>query len=369
LLQEQLSQDYTVEAVDLTTGRVPGDVDVLVVVAPQGMTDQERFAIDQYLMRGGAVVVAAGNYALAQQQLPGGLSVEQLQENLDEMLASYGVSVGETMVLDPQNEPFPVQTQRTAGGMQVIEIEEVDYPFFVDVRADGMSEDHPIVSNLPAITLHWVSPLSLDEAAQDGRDVEVLLESTDDAWLLARIDVQPNTQLYPEYGFPVEGERASRPLAVAMRGTFESFFTDQPSPFEDAGTVTETVAPPAGVVEVSPETARLVVVGSNEFIDDVMLDLSRSLSADRYLNNLQFMQNAVDWLAEDEDLLTIRSGGTYARLLEPMEPEQQSVWEIANYGVALVALVAIGVVWQVRRRSEEPMMLEEPSVEEEVSDD
>jgi ABC-2 type transport system permease protein len=369
LLQEQLRQDYTVETVDLTTGRVPGDVDVLVVVAPQGMTDQERFAIDQYLMRGGAVVVAAGNYALAQQQLPGGLSVEQLQDNLDEMLASYGVSVGETMVLDPQNEPFPVQTQRTAGGMQVIEIQEVDYPFFVDVRADGMSEDHPIVSNLPAITLHWVSPLSLDEAAQDGRDVEVLLESTDDAWLLTRIDVQPNTQLYPEYGFPVEGERASRPLAVAMRGTFESFFKDQPSPFEDAGTVTETVAGPTGVVEVSPETARLVVVGSNEFIDDVMLDLSRSLAADRYLNNLQFMQNAVDWLAEDEDLLTIRSGGTYARLLEPMEPEQQSVWEIANYGVALAALVAIGVVWQVRRRSEEPMMLEEPSAEKEVSDD
>jgi hypothetical protein len=111
------------------------------------------------------------------------------------------------------------------------------------------------------------------------------------------------------------------------------------------------------------------VVGSTEFIDDVMLDLSRSVSADRYLNNLQFMQNAVDWLAEDEDLLTIRSGGTYTRLLEPMEPEQQSMWEIANYGLALAALVTIGVVWQVRRRSEEPMALVDAPAEEEVSDE
>jgi len=56
MLRQQLSQDYTVKAVDLTTGRVPGDIDVLVVIAPQAMSDEERFAIDQYLMRGGALL-------------------------------------------------------------------------------------------------------------------------------------------------------------------------------------------------------------------------------------------------------------------------------------------------------------------------
>ncbi|MCL7455001.1 MAG: Gldg family protein, partial [Anaerolineae bacterium] len=272
LLQEQLRQDYTVRAVDLAPGRVPGDIDVLVVVAPQGLSDQERFAIDQYLMRGGAVVVAGGSYALAQQQLAGGISVDQLQETLGDMLASYGIEVQDAMVLDPQNEPFPVQVQRNVGGMQVIEIQQVAYPFFVDIRPDGMSKESPIVSNLPAVTLHWASPLSVDEEKNQDREWTVLLQSTEESWLRSSIDVQPDPDLYPEYGFPVEGEQAARPLAVAVRGSFESYFRDQPSPFAGSEVMTDTVDAPLGTIEVSPDSARLVVIGSAEFVDDAMLE-------------------------------------------------------------------------------------------------
>ncbi len=108
-------------------------------------------------------------------------------------------------------------------------------------------------------------------------------------------------------------------------------------------------------METSPESSRLVVIGSAEFLDDAVLELSRSLSADRYLNNLQFVQNAVDWSVEDEDLLTIRSRGTYARLLRPLDEGQRAAWMWGNYLVALVALVAISVVWAVRRRNDKPM--------------
>jgi hypothetical protein len=56
-------------------------------------------------------------------------------------------------------------------------------------------------------------------------------------------------------------------------------------------------------------------------------------------------------------LLSIRTRGTYARLLEPLEKGQQTFWEGLNYGLVVLALVAIGVVWTVRRRSEQPMAL------------
>ncbi len=365
ILQEQLRQNYTVRQVDLSTGRVPGDVDVLVVVAPQAMSDEERFAIDQYLMRGGAVVAAGGNYVLPAEQFPGGLYVEAVSEGLLELLRHYGVEVGESMVMDPQNEPIPVQVPRQVGGVQVVEIQELSYPPFVDVRAEGMEQDSPIVSNLPAATLHWVSPLTIDEAKNEGREATVLLHSTDGSWLRSELDVQPNPDLYPQYGFPVQGEPQSYPLAVSIRGSFESFFKGRASPFQEpapggaegAGVVTETVEAPLGTIEVSPESSRLVVIGSAEFIDDAVLELSSQLSRDRYLNNLQLMQNAVDWSVEDEDLLSIRSGGTYARLLKPLEKGEQSFWEGLNYGLVFVALLAIGGVWTLRRRSEQPMEL------------
>jgi ABC-2 type transport system permease protein len=354
LLWEQLRQEYTVRSVDLTSGRVPGDVDVLLVIAPQSMSDKERFALDQYLMRGGSVAVAAGNYVLPVQQLPGGLTLQQVEGGIAEMLAHYGVEVGNSLVMDPQNEPFPAQIQRNVGGMQVVEIQQLDYPPFVDVRADGMDRENPIVSDLPAVTMHWASPLTVDEATNRNREVNVLLQSTEQSWLRTDTDVQPNPEEHPPYGFAQEGEQQAWPLAVTVRGSFESYFKDKP-PFETEP-LTDTVEASPGVVETSPESSRLVVIGSAEFVDDAVLELSRSLSADRYLANLQFVQNAVDWSVEDEDLLTIRSRGSYARLLKPLEEGQKAAWMWGNYLVALVALTAIGVVWVVRRRNERPVL-------------
>jgi ABC-2 type transport system permease protein len=236
-----------------------------------------------------------------------------------------------------------------------------------------MDEDSPVVTNLPAVTMQWVSPLNLDDNRNQDREVSVLLQSTEGSWLRSSTDVQPDPQQYPPHGFPVEGESAARPLAVAIRGSFESFFQDRASPFERAAppdegqgessevgataTVTDTAEAGLGTIQVSPESSRLVVFGSNEFIDDTVLEISSRLSADRYLNNLQLMQNAVDWSVEDEDLLSIRSGSTQARLLKPLTNQQQSRWEFVNYGLAFLALIAIGGVWIIRRRSQVPMEL------------
>jgi ABC-2 type transport system permease protein len=89
----------------------------------------------------------------------------------------------------------------------------------------------------------------------------------------------------------------------------------------------------------------------------VVFEVSSSLTADRYFNSLKFMQNAVAWSVEDLDLLNIRSRGTYARVLVPMTESDRAFWEGANYVLALASLVAIGVLWNVRRRNEEPMEL------------
>jgi ABC-2 type transport system permease protein len=276
------------------------------------------------------------------------------------MLSSYGVDVGRSMVLDTQNEPLPMQVPRTIGGMQVVELQELDYPPFVDIRSDGMDKESAIVSNLPAVTMNWVSPLTINETKNAEREVATLLQSSEQSWLWNQTDVQPNPDLYPQLGFPIEGEQQSWPLAVAIHGSFQSYFKDRASPFEATEAMTETVEGSLGTIEASPDTARLVVIGSAEFIDDPVLQASMQLSQDRYLNSLQFMQNAVDWSVEDEDLLSIRSRGTYARLLEPLEKEQQSFWEVLNYALVLVALVIIGGVWTLRRRSERPMELIEP---------
>jgi len=372
-LEESLRQEYEVRALDLSPGQVPADVDVLVVVAPQGMTDKERFAIDQYLMRGGSVVLAAGNYGIMADQFGGGLVLKPLDGGVREILASYGIQVEESLVMDPQNEPFPVPVTRNVGGLQIQEIQAIDYPFFVDIRPDGMASDSPIVSNLPAVTLNWTSPITINEQLNAEREVTRLLHSSPASWTQADTNIQPDFDLYPNLGFPVGGEQQAYMLAVSVQGSFESAFKGQPSPLAGApteegveeGEEAETEAgavqePIAGTIEVSPETARIVVIGSAEFVDDIVFDVSTQLTPDRYLNSLKLVQNAVAWSTEDLDLLGIRSRGTYARVLAPLTEQQQTMWEGANYVAALVALVAIGIVWNTRRRNERPLELLAP---------
>jgi ABC-2 type transport system permease protein len=365
-IMEQLRQNYNVRTLDLTTGQVPADIDVMLVVAPQNMSDKELYAIDQYLMRGGALIMAAGNYAINPDPLTGSLGVAPIEGGVREMLESYGINVEQAMVLDPQNEPFPVQVARDLGGIQVREIQAMNYPFFVDVRPDGMEKDSPVLANIPALTVNWASPITVDETKNAERQVTTLLKSSPGSWLRTDTNIQPDTQTYPELGFPVEGEQKSHNLAVSVQGVFESYFKDKPSPLESTNEETAEGAPapapqPAasnvGTIESSPDNARLIVVGSAEFLNDIVFELSASLTRDRYFNSLQFVQNSVDWAVEDLDLLNIRSRGTSVRVLNPQAASNQSLWEGANYLVALLAVIGIGVIWQTRKKNEEPMEL------------
>lgn len=366
-LTEALQQEYEVRTLDLSTGEVPADVDVLVLVAPENWSDKESYAVDQYLMRGGAVVVASGMYKLALDPLMGGMIAQPLYNGVTSLLESYGVQVEPALVLDTRNEPFPVAVNREVSGYQVQEIQAIPYPFFVDVRADGMAKGHPIISNLPAVTLNWASPLVVDETKNANREVTVLLQSTAASWKVAGDPTQlgaaptivPDLDQYPELGFPLGETRQSYPLAVVIQGSFESAFSGKPSPLATTASPTATTAmtQTMGTITTSSAAARLVVIGSSEFLDDIIFSLSAQLSGERYQNNLKLIQNAIAWATEDLDLLSIRARGTSVRVLAALDDQQRSMVEAANYVVSFLALIVVGVVGSVRRRNEKPMAL------------
>ena len=67
------------------------------------------------------------------------------------------------MVLDPQNTALPIPVTRDVGGFQMQELQMIDYPYFIDVRALVSIltiQLHPICSQL---TFPWASPITIDE--------------------------------------------------------------------------------------------------------------------------------------------------------------------------------------------------------------
>ncbi|MFH1076455.1 MAG: Gldg family protein [Pseudomonadota bacterium] len=372
-VQEKFRENYAIKMVDLTSGRVPGDVDVMLVIAPQRMNEKEQFAIDQYLMRGGSLIIAAGNYSIDKAGLRNGLAIRKLEGGLRDMLKSYGIDVKESMVLDTQNEPFPVPVTRNIGGLRIQEIHQVDYPPFVDIRKDGMAENSPVVSELNSLVMQWVSPIEIDKGKNKEREVVALVTSTDSSWETDKTETQPDFARYPAVGFPEEGAKARHTLAVSVKGAFESYFKDKPSPVfdeekkdepttdnkekKDAGKKAEEVV--MQPIKTSPSSARLAVIGSSEFLNDLVINISRSIGQDRFLAGLEFLENLIDWSVEDEDLLAIRSRGSHARILEPMTRSRQVMWEWINYGVVILSLVIVTAAGIWIRKREKAMKLAE----------
>ncbi len=381
-IQQVLPENYNLEKVDLSSGRVAGEIDALILAAPQELSDLERFAVDQYLMRGGAVIALTGSYVLDLDPYAQSLNVKKVKNGITELLSHYGITVAESLVLDRQNEPFPVPVTRDIGGFSIQEIQRVDYPFFVDIRPDGMDKESPVMANIPAVTMNWVSPLSIDSEKNKGRKLNTLLRSSANSWPSSGSNIQPDFELYPELGF-AQGEAdsmESQILAISSQGSFSSFFTDKDDPrqeklnagpapldmeediatngsYEDSDNQAQPTLPDTPLIKKSPDSSRLVVVGSSEFINDTVISISQSMNQDRFLNSLGFLQNIVDWSVEDEELLVIRSRGAHARILQPMSRQEQTFWEWLNYGFALLALLAVSLYGGMRRRKEKPIEL------------
>ena len=370
ILEDSLRENYELRRVTLDEGRLATDIDVLILLAPHGLTENQRYALDQYIMRGGSVIAAAGHYRLGIDPYLGTLKLDVNENGIEEMLESYGIVVGDSVVMDLQNAPFPVQVQRDVGDMVVSEIQAINYPFFADVRADKLDPDNSVVNSLQLLTMSWASPVTVDETVLPDAQVSTLIRSSDNAWETTNTNPEPNLQTYPDFGFPIGDPLESIPLAVAVEAAFDSYFRDKPSPFEtaeaaeadaaDAG-VEEPATEPIGLIERSPDNTRIIVLGSAEFVNDTVYQISASFGGDRFLSNLQLIANAVDWFTEDVSLASIRSRGSTARILPPIHETAQNQWVLINYAVAIIGLVLIAVIWQMQRRAEQPIQLIAPA--------
>ena len=366
MLQEQLQVEHAVQNTDLKNGRVPDDADLLLLASPDKLDDKQLFAVDQFLMRGGTVILATSPFDV---ELVGMLSAEKHDSGLLPWLAHHGITLQETMVLDPQNAAFPIPVERNVDGFTVRETQMVEYPYFVDIRPDGMERNSGLTSGLDQVTLTWPSPISLDAEKNAGRRVIRLLQSSADAWTSDVTNIQPDFRAHVRLGFAAGPERARQLLAVAVEGSFTSWFKGKPSPLakvEKAATKGDTPDQKAEaqkepgdeiakkdqapmitrVIERSPESARLILFASNTFLTDDTLELATSGLRTRYMNPVQLVENAVDWSLQDRDLLAIRGRAHFSRTLPPMHRTTQLFWEYLNYGLALLGLF---LVWLIRR--------------------
>lgn len=344
-LQSMLTSDFDLASDDLTSGVVPDPADLVMVMDPTDFDEKQVFALDQYLMKGGTVVVASGAYAAQFSQ--GGLTAMPRQSGLEGWLRHHGIEVGASLVMDSQNAAFPVPVTREVGGFSFQDLVMLDYPYFVDIRDTGIDVDAPMMAGLNQLTMSWPSPLLVN--TEEGIERTDLLHSTENSWLSKSTDVSPQVDENGLTGFAAEGDTSRQLLAVALKGKFDSYFANKPSPLllEEEGqavgdeATNNGLGAVSGVINHSPESARLIVFGSNDFVADQVLQMVGSAEGTVYGNTVQLLTNVVDWAVEDQSLISIRGRGNFNRTLPGMEPGSQSLFEYLNY---LFAFIGTGLV-------------------------
>ncbi len=349
-LQQILSADLNVKQEDLSDGRIDSDADLLLLAAPKELDEKQLFAVDQFLMRGGTVIVATSPYSTNLSR--NNLAMQPHQSGLEDWLAHNGMKVESKLVMDPQNSAFPVPVTRQVGTFRFQEMRMLDYPYFADLRGDGLNNDNPITSSLNQLSMAWSSPITIDQEKNTQRQVTELLYSSDKAWLSDSLNVMPQVDRNGNSVFTSGSETGRQLLGAINQGRFDSYFAGKESPLlnnSDEKDDEENVI--SSVIEHSPESARIILFSSNDFLSDQVIQLMSSTNGSQYLDALQLMANSVDWSLEDQGLLSIRSRGHFNRTLPPMDQDEQFYWESANYVVAIVMLMILATAVGYRRRA------------------
>lgn len=345
-LRAVLTENVRLKETDLKNGHVPADVDLLLLLAPESLDSKQLFAVDQFLMQGGSVVITSSPYDVDLSS--GNLTAKKHSSGLQDWLKHHGLSIADSMVLDPNNASLPVPVVRNIGPIPVREIQMIPYPHFPDIRGDGLNKDNLITSALGQLTVNWASPIDVDEGKNKQREVIKLLHSSAHSWTSNNLNIVPDYQQYPSSGFKPEQARETQLLAVAVKGRFKSFFAGKEAPLlkkpetdsKDAEQEEqETVV--SSIIERSSDSARIILLASNTFASDSVLRLASQALGTRYTPPLDFLQNAVDWSLNDQGLLAIRSRAQFARLLIPMDHSNQLFWEYLNYFLALLGLLMV----------------------------
>ena len=320
--------------------------DALVIAKPtQPFNERDKFLLDQYIMHGGKVLwlvepVYATMDSLTSQEST--IGVEQ-DLNLDDMLFRYGVRLNRNLLLDMNCAALPIRTGQVAGQAQL-----EFYRWFYFPLAQAAS-NHPMVRHLNAVKMDFVS--SIDATTSDGNVVKTPLLKTSDYTKvsgapvfvsLAMLRQSPDKRMFPSRG---------QNVAYLLKGNFPSLYANRlTADIEESKEMqfmTESV-PTAMIVVADGDVIRNQI--------DILSKKPLPLGYDQYTQNTygnkDFIENAISYLVDGENLIAIRSREFKIRLLDPDKKVHQRLrWQIVNTLVPVGMVVLFGLVMALIRKN------------------
>ena len=327
-IMEQLQQLDTVRPLAANVDAIPPDVDVLMLVHPQNLSDKTLFAIDQFVLKGGKALVFVDPLSELQASHPSQLNPpgSPTASNLERLFKSWGFEMPANTVAGDRRDAQRVGVPGSRGGTRPL-----DYIAWLNLKTDNLNRTDMITADLSHVMMASSGIIRPIEGAKT--TIEPLITTSPDSM---KIPAEKLRGLPDVAGLLAEFKPDDKRyiLAAHVTGTAESAFPDgspkPPEPAKPEAKEGETAPPsPEPAVPASEwlkESAKpinVVVVADTDMLDDRFWLEKQEFFGQRVLvptaNNGDFVANAIEVLAGGDDLVGLRSRGTSARPFEVVE--------------------------------------------------
>ncbi|MCX7591426.1 MAG: GldG family protein [Kiritimatiellae bacterium] len=303
-----LREDYEVREIETSVEKIDDTVDVLVVIHPKELSDKAYYAIDQFVLRGGRLLVFVDPFCVADLETSGSQPFMrgQTSSNLGKLFSAWGIDYDDTRVVA---DPGASSRVRTANNR----VEES--PLWLSLFTKNFNRQDVLMSQLENLMMPFAG--SFSDKTGDNLDVTPLISTSERAGLVSAFSAQFGTQAIRS-----EFKRAGMALNLAVRitGTFKTAFPDgAPVEKKDSTNATDKAKEPEAT-HLKEGKSTVVVVGDVDMLYDRFCVEELSLfgaTAYRPMNdNVNFLGNVIEQMAGSVDLIGIRSRGETGRPFE-----------------------------------------------------
>ncbi len=313
----------------------------LIIAKPtQVYTEAEKFNLDQYVMNGGRILwlidpLNADMDSLGPQQM---MLTSTYQLNLEDQLFSYGARINNDLMQDIQCAPIPVITGNMGGQPQQDLLPWLFYPIFIP------NTTHPVAKNLDGVRSEFASTIDTIDVPKVKKTA--LLQSSNYTKVL-NAPVRVALQMLSIEPNPQQFVKKNMISAVALEGTFTSVFKNRLVAKNDNAKFLEESKP-----------TRMIVVSDGDIIKNYFSkrdSIPQPLGYDRFtrrtFSNSTFIQNAIDWLADDYNLISARSKEVKLRMLDSGRIKKEKLrWQVFNIMFPTLLVILVGSILFYRRK-------------------
>lgn len=315
-----LRQTNEVRSVPMDTSSIDPAIKVLLLVGPQHLSDPTLYAIDQFVMRGGRLMVMVDPWSdtQASSPAPGSPPASDASSDLQKLFAAWGIQYQPGKVVGDPDGAWQVQARN--GGV-------TDYVGWFNIT-QGINHDDPATADIKQVSV--ATPGFIAKAPNASITFTPLLSTTAGDGLIAVDKVKNPDPAAILAGFQPEG--GSRVIAARITGELHSAFSGPPPAEKDK--------PPLPYKAQTDGSAQLVVVADTDLLADRFWVTQQNFFGQKqavpFSDNGPFVANLVDTLAGGDALLGLRARGTTARpftLVDHMQEEAEAKFRRTEQGL------------------------------------